>query len=365
MQSKRLRREIADQAARLLAAGRESDFTTAKRRAARILGVRFTAQDFPSNREIRDAWERIDAIGESGRLVVEPHRMRVAALRVMRVLRRFSPRLVGPAAEGDVRTGAETVLDVEAERLQDVSVALAAAGVAGEFADGAPREPPGPRLGALLVRDEYDMKVRVFSPGASSGGGLSLDALQRELEVRSPNLEAELDGMDAVEDRFEVLEDLLRGLEDVRGRGVEEAERDPLQHALRMFELARRERDYDEEFLTACLVHNVGRLTRSPEPLRESGKLLDRLVTRRTQSLVRGLELTFRDPPPSDAEIAAAAGAENVEDVRLLAALERKARRGGAPPEITIESAIERLRALDRGDSWDATPHEADGAGGG
>jgi hypothetical protein len=87
-------------------------------------------------------------------------------------------------------------------------------------------------------------------------------------------------------------------------------------------------------------------------------------VTRRTLALVRGLERALREPPPSDFEIAAAAGAENLEDARLLAELERRARHGGAPPETTIEDAIERLRTLDRGDSWDASPHEADRRGG-
>ena len=56
MADARIRRQIALMAARLMYEREESEYFTAKRKAARRLGVeyRFRPKDLPSNREIRD-----------------------------------------------------------------------------------------------------------------------------------------------------------------------------------------------------------------------------------------------------------------------------------------------------------------------
>lgn len=351
MHAKKLRKAIADEAARLIVSGRESDFTVAKRRAARILGVRFSTDDFPSTREIRDACQQIEDLSEAGRIDVDPRRMQVAALRVMRRLRDYSPRLVGPVAEGVPRTGGETAIDVQADSIDEIRHRLAVESLDRAICECERDDSGGPRLGVLRLRDEYDIKVRVFARGRADMNGISLEELRQSLEATSPNLESELDGMDAIEDRFEILEDLARGLEHLRRPSPDHPEGDVLHHSLQLFDLARRERDYDEEFLTAALMHDVGAMTRSPEPMRESRKLLDRIVTRRTLALIWGMELALREPPLSAGEIEAAVGADNVDDVLLLARLDRLARKPGAVVA-TLESAVEHLRSLDRGEEW-------------
>lgn len=344
MPKPRLRSRIADEAAKLIVTGRESDYTTAKRRAARILGVRFTTRDFPTTREVRDACQRIESLSEGGHVVVDLHRMRVAALRLLRALRPFSPKLVGPVAEGSVRTGAETRIDVEADCLADVVASLSSLGLECHVAE--PEKAAAGRVGVLLVQDGYAAKICVFPKGTGSFG-LTEQDLGMELAAESDNLEAELEGLDAAVGRFEVLEDLLTGLESIPQNPVSHPEGDALYHSLQVYDLAKSERDFDEEFLTAALFHDVGKLTQSPTPMRESQSLLAGLVTRRVLALIRGMELALLDPPATRAEIEAAVGKDNVEDALHLADLDRAARQPGVAVS-SVADAIAHLRELDR-----------------
>ena len=60
-------------------------------------------------------------------------------------------------------------------------------------------------------------------------------------------------------DRFRTYELLLTPLEQVSEPPDEHPEGDVLYHSLQVFELARQWRPYDEEFLTAALLHDVGK----------------------------------------------------------------------------------------------------------
>ena len=60
-------------------------------------------------------------------------------------------------------------------------------------------------------------------------------------------------------DRFRTYELLLLPLEHVMQLPEEHPEGDVLYHSLQVFELARQSLPYDEEFLTAALLHDVGK----------------------------------------------------------------------------------------------------------
>ena len=62
-----------------------------------------------------------------------------------------------------------------------------------------------------------------------------------------------------VTDRFEAYHGLLAPLEDVRLNPKHHPEGDALYHSLQVFSLARSQLPYDEEFLLAALLHDVGR----------------------------------------------------------------------------------------------------------
>src|SRR4051794_41043865 len=109
MADARIRRQIALLAARLMYDRQESEYFTAKRKAARRLGVeyRFRPKDLPSNREIRDQIQALANLYEGEKRHDDLCRMRVAGLRMMRLLCAFRPKLIGSTLTGHVRKGSD------------------------------------------------------------------------------------------------------------------------------------------------------------------------------------------------------------------------------------------------------------------
>ena len=108
MSHDRLRQQIALEAARLMYERVESEYFTAKRKAAKRLcrkGVK--PEDLPSNAEIREQIQLFARIHEGERRTENLRAMRLEALRMMRLLRRFRPRLIGSVMTGHVRKGSD------------------------------------------------------------------------------------------------------------------------------------------------------------------------------------------------------------------------------------------------------------------
>src|SRR5947209_3167439 len=113
MANARLRQAIALEAARLMYERVESEYFTAKRKAAKRLcrrGVK--PEDLPSNAEIRDQIQLFARIHEGDKRTENLRDMRLAALRLMRLLRAFRPRLIGSVMTGHVRKGSDIDLHV-------------------------------------------------------------------------------------------------------------------------------------------------------------------------------------------------------------------------------------------------------------
>src|ERR687883_1330625 len=113
MSDSRLRQAIALEAARLMYERVESEYYTAKRKAAKRLcrrGVK--PEDLPSNAEIRDQIQLFARLHEGDRRTRHLREMRLEALRMMRILRPFRPRLIGSVMTGHVRKGSDIDLHV-------------------------------------------------------------------------------------------------------------------------------------------------------------------------------------------------------------------------------------------------------------
>src|SRR5476649_1101404 len=104
MADQKLRHAIAFEAARLMYDRVESEYFTAKRKAAKRL-CRGTVKpaDLPSNAEIRDLVQTFARTHEGESRIANLREMRLHALYLMRVLRRFKPRLIGSVMTGHVR----------------------------------------------------------------------------------------------------------------------------------------------------------------------------------------------------------------------------------------------------------------------
>src|SRR6266581_4999415 len=113
MSNAKLRQAIALEAARLMYERVESEYFTAKRKAAKRLcrrGVK--PEDLPSNAEIREQIQLFARIYEGGKRTENLRDMRVQALRLMRLLRAFRPRLIGSVMTGHVRKGSDIDIHV-------------------------------------------------------------------------------------------------------------------------------------------------------------------------------------------------------------------------------------------------------------
>ena len=108
MADARLRHAIALEAARLMYERLESEYFTAKRKAAqRLCRGNVKPGDLPSNAEIREQIQVFARIHEGDRRTDDLREMRLAALHMMRRLRRFRPRLIGSVMTGHVRRGSD------------------------------------------------------------------------------------------------------------------------------------------------------------------------------------------------------------------------------------------------------------------
>ena len=105
MSDARLRHAIAFEAARLMYERVESEYFTAKHKAAkRLCRGNVKPADLPSNSEIRDLVQSFARVHEGEARTANLKAMRLEALKLMRILRRFRPRLVGPLSERMVRS---------------------------------------------------------------------------------------------------------------------------------------------------------------------------------------------------------------------------------------------------------------------
>src|SRR3954465_9822949 len=111
MSNAKLRQAIALEAARLMYERVESEYFTAKRKAAkRVCRQQVKPEDLPSNAEIREQIQLFARIHEGEKRTQHLREMRLEALRLMRVLRPFRPRLIGSVMTGHVRKGSDIAL---------------------------------------------------------------------------------------------------------------------------------------------------------------------------------------------------------------------------------------------------------------
>src|SRR5438105_3320660 len=108
MADTKLRQAIALEAARLMYERVETEYFTAKRKAAkRLCRGSVKPSDLPSNSEIRDQIQLFARLHEGDQRTANLKDMRLAALQMMRLLRPFKPRLIGSVMTGHIRKGSD------------------------------------------------------------------------------------------------------------------------------------------------------------------------------------------------------------------------------------------------------------------
>jgi HD domain len=148
-------------------------------------------------------------------------------------------------------------------------------------------------------------------------------------------------------DRFQAYALLLEPLEKIKEDRQTHPEGDLLYHSLQVFELARQERPYDEEFLLAALLHDVGRAIDPREHAAAGLEALEGLITPRTAWLIEhheeahalgDLSLGVRSRRRLQAS-------EDFDELMLLARCDRLGRQVGAAVG-DVQDALKYLRDL-------------------
>jgi hypothetical protein len=126
--AEQLRRALAQEAARIMSEQGIDDFGLAKRKAAERLGATDIAV-LPKNTEIEEALATHHRLFESHTHYSTISSLRETALRAMRLLERFQPRLVGPVLSGTASAHSEITLHLFAEGSEPVALHLMERGI--------------------------------------------------------------------------------------------------------------------------------------------------------------------------------------------------------------------------------------------
>ena len=126
--SDNLRRAIAQEAARVMAEHGIQDFRTAKRKAAERFGVTEEGV-LPSNTEVETSLVEYQRLFAADTHEVTLRAKRSVALRAMRSLAAFSPRLVGPVLAGTATAHNDVQLHLFSDQPEAVALNLFDCGV--------------------------------------------------------------------------------------------------------------------------------------------------------------------------------------------------------------------------------------------
>ncbi len=364
MADAKLRQAIALEAARLMYERIESEYFTAKRKAAKRLcrrGVK--PEDLPSNAEIRDQIQVFARLHEGDKRLEHLRDMRLEALRLMRVLRAFRPRLIGSVMTGHIRKGSDIDLHVFCDNPALITDLLELEGLQFDVERKQITKHQETRLFTHIhVYGKFNFELTVYAEDKAhyvfrssiTGKAIeraSIAELEELLRQEYPglNLDEEIASTESDLDPYAYYRMLLLPLEIVKQNPVYHPEGDVLYHSLQVFELAREERPYDEEFLLAALLHDVGK---GIDPADHVGSALSALagtITERTEFFIAHhmnahLHRTGKLGHSLKRELEAS---PDFDDLMLLRQLDDAGRVPGAVVG-TVDEALDFLKELER-----------------
>ena len=302
MANDKLRRQIVFEAARLMYQRKESEYYRAKMKAARRICQGWVKpSDLPSNREIRDEIQRFAYIYEGDTRTDNLCEMRIEALRIMRLLGGFRPRLIGSTLTGFVRQGSDIDIHLFTSSVEAVTGTLDNEGMVYDVERKHVRKHGEERLFTHVhIHDRFPIELTLYSADKahyrfkSSITGKSIERasiaeLEQLLNREYPDLQLDEAVVEAAGklDRFQVFHMLMLPLKLVKQHRKHHPEGDVLYHSLQVFDLACDQIPYDEEFLLAALLHDVGKGIDLQDHVNAALEALGDFITERTAWLIK------------------------------------------------------------------------------
>ncbi len=360
MLSDKLRRQICFDAARLMDSRQEPECSRARIRASRKLCRGWVkSRDLPSQAEIRHELQRFDRVDQTSS-DDESAALHREVLQLMRLLNLLQPRLVmltgfdsrEPTGSGPwVPSSGEITIYLEHASVEVICCVLNEAGC--EYMIESPAVHPGDTRSRISVVGHCPVLL-ICAPPHESETTLSLDDFEHLLQgPLNGEPEYLLEHAGETLERFRVYRNLLLPLEKVEQRHSVHPEGDALYHSLQVYQLAREQLPYDEEFLLAALLHDVGKGIDPLDPVETGLNALEGYVTERTHRLIAGLDDAMRRLEGTIGVRARRrlSSDDDSEELSLLAACDRAGRIPGAiVPD--LDEALDEIRTLADGLEW-------------
>lgn len=364
MANEKLRRQIVFEAARLMYHRYETEYYRAKMKAARKICQGWVKpSELPSNREIRNEIQRFAYLYEGESRKENLFDMRIEALRMLRLLKSFKPRIIGSTLTGHIRQGSDIDIHVFSSSVEAVTGQLDYEGMVYDVEHKRVRKLGDERVFTHIhIQERYPIELTLYPPDKAhyvfkssiTGKGIeraSLAEFEAMLVQEYPavDLEEALAQAENKIDRFQVYRSLLLPLEGVKQHKKYHPEGDVLYHSLQVFDLAQDELPYDEEFLLAALLHDVGK---GIDPGNHVGAALEALEDFCTERTLWLIEHHMQAHALIDGTIGARARRryqqnENFEELILLGECDRAGREPGVEvPD--VDDALDELRELSR-----------------
>lgn len=279
----------------------ESEYFTAKRKAAkRLCKGEVKPSDLPSNAEIRDQVQMFARLHEGDQRTANLRDMRLHALRFMRQLCRFRPRLIGSVMTGHVRKGSDVDLHLFSDSLEAITGILEAEGLQYDVERKQIDKHGESRVFTHIhVHDVFPFELTIYAENLchyvfkSSITGKAIERasiaeLEQLIAAEHPetDIDAALLAQEEEIDPHQLFRLLLLPLERVKQNPKYHPEGDVLYHSLQVFEHAKDANCYDEEFLLAALLHDVGKGIDPYDHVNAGLQALDGLITERTAFLI-------------------------------------------------------------------------------
>ncbi len=364
MSDAKLRHAIAFEAARLMYERVESEYFTAKRKAAaRLCRGSVKPSDLPSNAEIREQVQVFARMHEGEQRTANLRDMRLSALWLMRILCRFRPRLIGSVMTGHVRKGSDIDLHLFSDHIEPITGVLEEEGLQYDVERKHLEKHGESRVFTHIhVFDSFNFELTVYAENQahyvfkSSITGKAIErASTRELEELIAREHPEVNLEDAMTERQEAVDPyqlyrlLLLPLENVKQNARYHPEGDVLYHLLQVFELARDTRPWDEEFILAALLHDVGKGIDPFDHVGAAMQALDGLITPRTAWLIENhmLAQEYKAGTLGGRARKRLEEHEDFDDLMLLRELDDAGRVPGATVP-AVDEALEFLKQLER-----------------
>jgi len=346
----------------------ETEYFTAKRKAAKRL-CRGTVKpsDLPSNAEIRDQIQLYARLHEGESRTAHLRDMRLAALAMMRLLRPFKPRLIGSVMTGHIRKGSDIDIHVFTNSAGLVTDILENEGYQFDVERKAIVKFNESRVFTHIhVFDRFNFELTVYDEDKAhyvfkssiTGKAIeraSIGELEEMLAREYPDVD--LDTLQSRErerpeesiDAYALFCRLLLPLENIQQHAKHHPEGDVLYHLLQVFELARDARPYDEEFMLAALLHDIGKGIDPDDHVGAALSMLEGFITERTAFLIEHHmdALAYKSGTLGARMRRHLESSEHFEDLMLLRELDTQGRVPGAIVG-TVDEALDYLKELSR-----------------